>query len=888
MDHVPEPVIKLDSKIEKLKEYIRKIYRTTPDFTHKLTEKAAKGWLKTFEIPGASGYDLESYLKDTKGNMVKMLEDNVEEMKGIKTKFIVKCEMQKTNIATGETILQEAYFHSDNGLITKSTHLSDTYNSMCQKVFESMAQYQRQGNNWTLNQVRGLDIHINIYAPLAGSSYISLPAKLAKKKAIINMKNSDDKCFTWSVLRALHPKEEHPERIDEELTNKEGGLNMRGIEYPVTLKAIDKFEGQNASISVNVFGYEREVYPLRISKTNHETVVDLLLISEGDIQHYCWIKNKSRLLSSQSSKKGHERFYCNRCLNSFNTKESLQSHMEYCSSKEAVKIVLPTANEDGSMPTLSFGNYKNSMRVPFVVYADFECFTQKISTCSPDSSSSYTKQYQKHTPSGVCYYIKSTVIEVYDQEPVIFTKQSEDDDVAQIFVEKLEENIKEIYHKIKFPKEMIFTKKDRDFFDDAIICHICDGELETDRVRDHCHLTGKFRGAAHNKCNLQYKIPKFFPVIFHNLSGYDSHLFIKNLGVSEGNISYIPNNEEKYISFTKKIVVDTFTNKEGEKVEVKRDIRFIDSFKFMASSLGALTSNLEASKFKTMREYYSGSGVKQLDLLLRKGVYPYDYVDSMEKLDDTVLPPIEEFYSKLNDTNISEEDYQHAQTVWSEFNIKNMREYHDLYLKSDVLLLADVFENFRDVCLENYKLDPAWYYTSTGLAWDAALKLTGVKLELSTDVDMLLMVEKGIRGGISTISTRYGKANNPYMGKEYDPNLPTKYITYLDANNLYGWAMSKSLPTHGFQWMTDVEMDNWRQHPCILEVDLEYPESLHDLHNDYPLAPERVKVEKVDGGHSVPKHIPNLNNKTKYIIHYENLKLYESLGMKITKIHRGI
>ena len=294
LDHVPEPVIKLDPKIEKLKECIRKIYRTTPDFTPKLTEKAAKGLLKTFEIPGASGYDLESYLKDTKGNIVKMLEDNVEEMKGIKTKFIVKCEMQKTNIATGETILQEAYFHSDNGIITKSTHLSDTYNSMSQKVFESMAQYQRQGSNWTLNQVRGLDIYINRYAPLAGSSYIPLPAELAKKKAIINMKNSDDKCFTWSVLRALHPKEKHPERIDEELTNKEGGLNMRGIEYPVTLKAIDKFEGQNASISINVFGYEREVYPLRISETNHETGVDLLLISEGDIQHYCWIKKQEQ------------------------------------------------------------------------------------------------------------------------------------------------------------------------------------------------------------------------------------------------------------------------------------------------------------------------------------------------------------------------------------------------------------------------------------------------------------------------------------------------------------------------------------------------------------------------------------------------------------------
>ena len=201
-----------------------------------------------------------------------------------------------------------------------------------------------------------------------------------------------------------------------------------------------------------------------------------------------------------------------------------------------------------------------------------------------------------------------------------------------------------------------------------------------------------------------------------------------------------------------------------------------------------------------------------------------------------------------------------------------MRGYHDLYLESDVLLLADVFENFRNVCLKNYKLDPAWYYTSPGIAWDAALKMTGVELELLTDPDMLLMIEKGVRGGISMISKRHGKANNKYMGEEYDPSQPSKYITYLDANNLYGWAMSKPLPISNFKWMKN--LNNWRNRPCILEVDLEYPEELHDLHNEYPVAPESLNVGNVD------KLIPNLMNKERYIIHRDNLLFYESLGLK--------
>ena len=196
------------------------------------------------------------------------------------------------------------------------------------------------------------------------------------------------------------------------------------------------------------------------------------------------------------------------------------------------------------------------MRVPFVVYADFESLIKPLNTCEPNPENSYTKKYQKPKPSNFCYYVKCFDDEVYSQPPVKYTPKSKDEDVAQIFVDMLEEDVKSIYQMFDKPKNMIFGLKEKIEFEKATKCWIYHGEFAEDdkkykKVRDHCHYTGKFRGTAHNKCNLQFKKPKFIPVVFHNLSGYDSHLFIKNPGVSEGNINCIPNNEERYVSFSK-------------------------------------------------------------------------------------------------------------------------------------------------------------------------------------------------------------------------------------------------------------------------------------------------------------------------------------------------
>ena len=210
------------------------------------------------------------------------------------------------------------------------------------------------------------------------------------------------------------------------------------------------------------------------------------------------------------------------------------------------------------------------------------------------------------------------------------------------------------------------------------------------KVRDHCHITGKYRGAAHNECNLKCRKPLILPLVFHNLQGYDSHLFIKELAKVSGDLSCIPSTEEKYISFSKKIKVGQhFSRKKGTTLPIKFEIRFIDSFKFLQTSLSNLVSNLQPTDFKNLNTVIK----ENTSILTRKGCYPYDYVSSIDILQETRLPSKDLFYSKLYDEHISDEDYQHAIKVWKSFNCKTLKDYHDLYLKSDVLLLADVFEN---------------------------------------------------------------------------------------------------------------------------------------------------------------------------------------------------
>ena len=795
--------------------------------------------------------------------------------------------------------MEEFAFHSKGlKLILMETDENEIYDEMVEEIEEEMQKaIAAVGSGWRFKKVIKLVLHTTRWEPLYGSSYMPLDPYLANKKALINMQNEDEKCFMWSVLRALYPKDTNPQRIDKDLKSKQNTINMDGIRYPVNFRAIDRFEIQIPNISISVVGYNKDdlVHPLRASKyTKRKHNIVLLLLKEavkgenGEIEektHYVLVKNESALIASQINKHEHKRYLCLNCFNSFNSPEALETHKDYCYNNECVKTLMPPPGT-----YLRFKNFLHSEKAPFAIYADFESLIKPMDNCEPNPNKSYTKKHQKHEPISFSYYINSSIDGVY--KPVLrkYTKtKPEDVDAIDVFIKWLEEDVKAIAN-IE-PKQMIFTKEDRKQFNKASDCWICGEELGNDRVRDHCHYTGRYRGPAHNSCNLKYRKPKSISVFFHNLSGYDSHLFIKKLGTPDKkeNIKCIPINEEKYISFTKTIITGQYTNKKGEVKDKSFDIVFKDSLKFMSSSLGALVDNLPKDAFKNLLKYFTP---KQAEILKQKGFYPYEYMNTEDKFNDTKPPPQKAFNSKLSGKGISDKNYKHVWNVWNTFKMKTFKEYHELYNITDVLLLADVFENFRDICLKIYGLDPVYYFTAPGLAWDACLKITGISLELLSNQNMLLLFEKGIRGGISIISNRYGKANNKYMRKGFNKSIPSKYLMYLDANNLYGCAMSMKLPTHGFKWLTGGEMEKlfnnqvlqvWEKIPCILVVDLEYPENLHDLHNDYPFCPERVECKN-----GVKKLIPNLRNKTKYPIHYKNLIQCLNAGMKLTKIHKGI
>ena len=416
-------------------------------------------------------------------------------------------------------------------------------------------------------------------------------------------------------------------------------------------------------------------------------------------------------------------------------------------------------------------------------------------------------------------------------------------------------------------------------------------------------LYGKYRGAAHNMCNLRYKVPKEIPIVFHNGSTYDYHFIIKALVKEfDGNFECLSENTEKYITFS----VPLKKKIENKNIEITYKIKFIDSYRFMSMSLSKLIDNLSEGLhnnkcldcksyldyiktkneklifkcFNCKQNYekdfnkelikrfasayeFCNKNLNKFVLLLRKGVYPYEYMDNWERFNETSLRNKESFYSNLNMENIEDIDYRHGNNVFKRFKLKNLGEYHDLYVQSDTLLLADVFENFRNTCLKVYELDPAHFLSLPGLAWVVCLKKTNVKLELLTDYDMLLMVEEGIRGGICHSIQRYPKANNKYM-KNYDESKESSYIQYLDANNLNGWKMSKKLPVNGFKWLEDTpelneefikNYDENNDKGYILKVDVKYPRKLHDIHSDLPFLPKRMKIDKCK------KLVRNLLNK---------------------------
>ncbi|XP_058980338.1 uncharacterized protein LOC131803264 [Musca domestica] len=509
-----------------------------------------------------------------------------------------------------------------------------------------MSEFQERDSGWALSKILWLELNLNKSAPIKGSQYINTPKSLRHKKACWNLKNNDKFCFKWCLIAAMDSTpNRNPTRTSsytipdikaEKITLRNGvTLNFEGMNFPVELKNISEFETNNPEISINVFGYDKEVvgplYHTKAEKANH---VNLILLAEADKAHFILVKHVSRLIRSQLTTNRRKISICNSCFYCTPREDLMIIHKKYCSR---VVTKMPTVEES----ILEFKNFRKQMDVPFVIYADFECVLETVIAGG--------ERIKKHIPCAYGFNIKCS----FDSSLDVYHHYT-GEDAAQKFIEQLDVSCREIYNNylsLNTPMKPL-SSIEQSIFDSALNCHICDKNLYDDKVRDHCHVTGKFRGAAHNVCNINYTVAQFIPIFFHNFSEYDCHLFVKELLTTiEGNTTIIPLTKEKYISLSHTVNMNPYDRHKTF------EYRFLDSIRFMASSLDALDSYCTDGDM-SIRKHFTNDN--EFNLMRKKGIFCYEYLNSFEKLNDTTLPPIESFYSTLNDKRCYIEEYEHA------------------------------------------------------------------------------------------------------------------------------------------------------------------------------------------------------------------------------------
>lgn len=804
----------------------------------------------------------EEFLMDNQHQVIKLINDCLIKHNCVKLNF----ELYAYFILPKSGEQQLKSFNTKFNIIYKNTDIHEFYLNTINTFERKLSEFQHCESGWSCFCISHLEININKYSPLKGGTYIDLPHVIQKTRSCLNIKNHDNYCFLWCVVAALYPAKCNVCRTSS-YPIFSSVLNINGLSFPPSYNDIKNFEKINPTISINVYGLDDKnavtgpLYVTNLRKTHH---VNLLYIERKGNGHYCLIKNLFRLVRRQISKHKGKMYLCETCLQVFSSATKYKAHTT-CPN---ILTVLPEKNS-----ILQFKNFERKQKINFVIYADFESILLNCNISKTEN----TRTYKVHEPSCFGYYICCS----HNSELNKYVTYR-GPDCVKVFIKYLLNDVDNINSILssKMPVAPLTTDQKNDY-KNATKCHICNDLLFDDKVMDHDHITSQYRGAAHSHCNLMFRVCPFVPVIFHNLAGYDSHLFITELAKYEGAFKIIPKTKEKYMSITK-----LFHRKNSSRpIQVK----FIDSFQFLNSSLNILVKNLSESDFVNLSKEFSDVNCNKLKLLRRKGIYPYDYIDAISKYNENRLPPKYCFYNSLTCEHISDDEYNHAQYIWQTFNIKSLGEYTDLYLKTDVLLLSDVFEKFRQTCLHHYQLDPAYYITAPSLSWDAMLLYTGIKLELINDVEIYEFLEKGIRGGLAQCSLRYAKANNKYL-PSYDASQRSTYLIYLDCNNLYGYAMTKKMPISEFRFLSIDEINTINvlsisddsEYGYILEVDLAYPENLHNKHSDLPFAAEKFKPP----GGKTPKLIANLYDKFNYVIHYVHLKECLLNGLILKKIHR--
>ena len=851
-------------------------------------------------IDHINDYDL--FITNLKNDLYELLEENIDELRYIKIIPILTCLFKKPNRGKPDTTIDKRFLldailsHRDN-IETALEYINHFKNKI--------DQFTENGSGWILDHVINFEIKIRKVIIRRGGTYIELPPCIANKKALINIQNDDNRCFEYSLLYLKHKDDIHknPQCVSK-YKKYQGQFNFGNCEFPIKQCDIAKIEKMNhiAIVVIELIvkgegqaqqscGYDMQPYYTNKSvnslsyetgKTPDDRDVYFLALYNN---HYMPIKKLSALFATSSN---HRTVYpCLHCLNTFNNQENLNAHDNLC-IKDGVKSVFPKYD------SIQFNQFNKLGKYPIVIYADFE------STLIPTNDS--TKGKLNHHKANAIGLISLTDIKGLQHLNHKINIYSGEDCIDQ-FLKYLQfiMNTVELHYLESEDKCHVNWKlhKSKELCD---LCHqdFFDPNDEESGKGKKCAQfnlnTNKYEGAVHHKCSFacQYRRQPMITVVFHNGSKYDTHFLIQKIGNHFLKIDCIAKTSEKYSTIT-----------------LEEKIRFIDSINFLPSSLDTLVKNTATKDFNIFHKCSNPLGKlydKEKDKdLLRKGVFPYEYITSSEVLNKIKLPKRKKFYSQLNGKGISKSEYKHALKIYKNYGCQTIGDYLELYLKCDVLLLADVFENYRKLCLKENGMDPVHFITAPSRSWASAMLMTGQEIDLVKDLNIHLLLEKHMYGGISQISHRYSKANNPYM-KDYDPKKPNKYIMYFDANNLYGYCMTMPLPVTApekidksfssikefYEFINSIDVNGKVGYNFL--VDLHIPEELHDYYNDYPPAPEHIKVTKEeiskynqelspDGETLTSKLLCTLKDKIEYYADFRYLQTMIKHGVQVLKVH---
>lgn len=514
------------------------IFEMSERIVYQDRDSAFRRRLLTFAVVNLDHIDIREFLEDAYSLIHPQLSELLEIHTLVKVNTIFEAVFSKLVVTDeGEKIEQQTiYITTYSYIIDFETDLGEYYkDKVVSTILENVENIAMRGSGFTLSNIVEIRVQVNEFQPITGATYIDLPAILVRKHAIVNVRNTDNQCFKYAILSALYPVSRNANRVSNYKPYSKV-LKFDGIGFPVKIKDIGKFERLNDNISVNVYMYDEKnggnVLTLRMTRAVKANHIHLMLLTHNEKSHYCWIKDMSRLLSSQISNNANRVYFCDRCLNHFGSIDLVAAHKVYCLKQNEHAVVMPTEQNC----TVRFKNYNHKLKVPFIVYADIETLLK-----APDSNfskSNNTVAYQEHEAFSIAYYFKC----MHNTGQSYF-KSYRGEECVEWFTKELHDIAYKVSSILNNVKEMDTTIEDKVFFAFSDECHIC-GERYSENdipVRDHCHLTGKYRGSAHSNCNLNFQVSRHIPVVFHNLSHYDSHFLMRKLAtVFPGEISIIP------------------------------------------------------------------------------------------------------------------------------------------------------------------------------------------------------------------------------------------------------------------------------------------------------------------------------------------------------------